>query len=117
MEIIHGNATDPASVAAAQSFARRLDKLPLPCRSAHGFVVNRILFPYLTEAMLAAEDGIPFKLIDDAAINFGMPQGPIELADTVGLDVAFHVGEVLSKAFGTPRPKALEPLIAAKKLG
>ena len=117
VEIIHGKTTDPAAVSAAQAFARRLDKLPLPCGSAPGFVVNRILFPYLTEAMLAAQDGIPFKLIDDAAINFGMPQGPIELADTVGLDVAFHVGEVLSAAFGTPRPALLEPLIAAKKLG
>ena len=71
----------------------------------------------MTEAMLAARDGIPLKLIDDTAIGFGMPQGPIELADTVGLDVAFHVGQVLADAFGTPRPDALEPLIAAKKLG
>ncbi|SRR5579871_302052 len=117
IEVIHGKGSDPAAVAAALAFARRLDKLPLPCASAPGFVVNRILFPYLTEAMLAAGEGLPLALIDETALAFGMPQGPVELADTVGLDVAFHVGEVLSKAFGTPRPAVLEPLLAAKKLG
>ena len=117
VEVIHGTSTDPTAVTAALAFARRLDKLPLPCGSAPGFVVNRILFPYLTEAMLVAREGVPFKLIDDAALAFGMPQGPIELADTVGLDVAFHVGTVLANAFGTTRPDMLEPMLAAKKLG
>ena len=117
VEVIHGTATEAAAVGAALAFARRLDKLPLPCRSAPGFVVNRILFPYMTEAMLVAGEGLPYKLIDDVALGFGMPQGPIELADTVGLDVAFHVGRVLADAFGTPRPDALAPLLAAKKLG
>jgi 3-hydroxyacyl-CoA dehydrogenase/enoyl-CoA hydratase/3-hydroxybutyryl-CoA epimerase len=117
VEIIHGEATDPAAIKAALAFARRIDKLPLPCRSAPGFVVNRILFPYLTEAMLAAQEGVPLAVLDAAALAFGMPQGPIELADTVGLDVAQHVGEVLSAAFGTPRPDVLAPLLAAKKLG
>ena len=117
VEVIHGAGTDPGSVKAALAFARRLDKLPLPCRSAPGFVVNRILFPYLTEAMLAAGEGVAIGTIDDAALAFGMPQGPIELVDTVGLDVAQHVGEVLAAAFGTPRPDVLGPLIAANKLG
>ena len=117
VEVIHGKGTDPASLAAALAFARRLDKLPLPCGSAPGFVVNRVLFPYMTEAMLAAHEGIPLKVIDDTAVAFGMPQGPIELADTVGLDVAFHIGEVMSAAFGTPKPDALAPLLAAKTLG
>ncbi|MBS0396810.1 MAG: 3-hydroxyacyl-CoA dehydrogenase, partial [Proteobacteria bacterium] len=94
-----------------------IDKLPLPCKSAPGFVVNRVLFPYLTEAMLAAQEGVALALIDEAALAFGMPQGPIELADTVGLDVALHVGEVLSAAFGTPRPDVLAPLVAAGKRG
>ena len=117
VEVIHAERTDPAAIKAALAFARRIDKLPLPCRSAPGFVVNRILFPYLTEAMLAAQDGIALPVLDEAALGFGMPQGPIELADTVGLDVALHVGEVLSAAFGTPRPAVLEPLVAARKLG
>jgi 3-hydroxyacyl-CoA dehydrogenase/enoyl-CoA hydratase/3-hydroxybutyryl-CoA epimerase len=117
VEVIHGKDTDPAAVKTALAFARRLDKLPLPCGSAPGFVVNRILFPYLTEAMIVAQEGVGYRLIDQAALDFGMPQGPIELADTVGLDVAYHVGEVLSAAFGTPRPEILAPLLAAKKLG
>ena len=117
VEVIRTRTTRPEAVTAALAFARRLDKLPLPCGSAPGFVVNRILFPYMTEAMLAAQEGVPFKIIDDTALAFGMPQGPIELADTVGLDVAQHVGRVLSEAFGTPRPDALGPLVAARKLG
>jgi 3-hydroxyacyl-CoA dehydrogenase/enoyl-CoA hydratase/3-hydroxybutyryl-CoA epimerase len=67
--------------------------------------------------MLAAHDGIALPVIDQAAVAFGMPVGPIELADTVGLDVALHVGQVLAAAFGTPRPDVLEPLVAARKLG
>jgi 3-hydroxyacyl-CoA dehydrogenase/enoyl-CoA hydratase/3-hydroxybutyryl-CoA epimerase len=117
VEVIHAKDTRDEAIKAALAFARRLDKLPLPCASAPGFVVNRILFPYMIEAMLAAREGIPLRTIDDAALDFGMPQGPIELADTVGLDVAYHVGEVLSKAFGTPSPDALKPMLDAKKLG
>ena len=117
VEVIHAERTDPAAVKAALAFARRIDKLPLPCRSSPGFVVNRILFPYLTEAMFAARDGIALPVLDEAAVAFGMPVGPIELADSVGLDVALHVGEVLASAFGSPRPDVLGPLVAAKKLG
>jgi 3-hydroxyacyl-CoA dehydrogenase / enoyl-CoA hydratase / 3-hydroxybutyryl-CoA epimerase len=117
IEVIHGRDTDPATATAAAAFARKLDKLPLPCASAPGFVVNRILFPYLTEAMRAAQDGVPLPVIDATAVAFGMPQGPIELADTVGLDVALNVGEVLSAAFGTPPPDALKPMVAAGTLG
>jgi len=117
VEVVHDEQTAPSTLQMAIGFARRLDKLPLPCRSAPGFLVNRVLFPYLTEAMLAAADGVPLETIDAAAIAFGMPKGPIELADMVGLDVALQVGSVLSAAFGTPRPTILEPLVAAGKLG
>ena len=117
VEVIHAGRTDPAAVAAAMSFARRLDKLPVPCRSAPGFLVNRILFPYLTEAMIAAGEGVPLEVIDAVATRFGMPVGPIELADTVGLDIALHVGGVPSAAFDTPRPAVLEPKVAAGELG
>jgi 3-hydroxyacyl-CoA dehydrogenase/enoyl-CoA hydratase/3-hydroxybutyryl-CoA epimerase len=117
VEVIHARDTREDAVKAALAFARRLDKLPLPCASAPGFVVNRILFPYMVEAMLAAQEGIPMTVIDEAALAFGMPQGPIELADTVGLDVAYHVGQVLSQAFGSPAPDALKPMLEAKKLG
>jgi 3-hydroxyacyl-CoA dehydrogenase/enoyl-CoA hydratase/3-hydroxybutyryl-CoA epimerase len=117
IEVIVGKDTIASAGALAAAFARRLDKLPLPCRSAPGFVVNRVLFPYLTEAMRAAQDGVPLARIDECAVGFGMPQGPIELADTVGLDVALSVGEVLARAFGTPPPDVLRPLVAARKLG
>jgi len=119
VEVVQSERTDPAMVALALSFARRLDKLPVPCRSAPGFVVNRVLMPYLQEAMRAAEEGIPLAAIDAAALRFGMPMGPIELADVVGLDVAHDVGEIIASALGRPAPdlKRLEQLVAAKKLG
>jgi len=117
VEIIRSAATRPAIVEDALAFTRRLDKLPLPCRSSPGFVVNRILMPYMTEAMLAADEGVPLALIDRAAVGFGMPMGPIELADTVGLDVASHVGKILSAAFGLPVPRGTAELLAAGHVG
>jgi 3-hydroxyacyl-CoA dehydrogenase/enoyl-CoA hydratase/3-hydroxybutyryl-CoA epimerase len=117
VEVIRGRETRAEAVGAALAFARRLDKLPLPCASAPGFVVNRILFPYMVEAVLVAGEGVPLATIDEAAVAFGMPQGPIELADTVGLDVAWHVGRVLSTAFGSPAPDALKPYLDAGHLG
>jgi len=117
VEIIRSRQTQDAIVEDALAFTRKLDKLPLPCRSSPGFVVNRILMPYMTEAMLAADEGVPLALIDRAAVAFGMPMGPIELADTVGLDVASHVGRILADAFGMPVPKGTASLIAAGHLG
>jgi 3-hydroxyacyl-CoA dehydrogenase/enoyl-CoA hydratase/3-hydroxybutyryl-CoA epimerase len=117
VEIIRSKQTRPAVVEDTLAFTRKLDKLPLPCKSSPGFVVNRILMPYMTEAMLAADEGVPLALIDRAAVQFGMPMGPIELADTVGLDVASHVGKILAQAFGMPVPKGTAELIAAGHLG
>jgi 3-hydroxyacyl-CoA dehydrogenase / enoyl-CoA hydratase / 3-hydroxybutyryl-CoA epimerase len=117
VEIVRGQSTSPDAAQAAAAFARRLDRLPLPCRSAPGFVVNRVLMPYMTEAMFAAAEGVPLATIDLAATDFGMPMGPAELADTVGLDVALHVGRILSEAFGRALPTGLEALVAAGRLG
>ena len=119
IEIVHAQHTDPAAVQAATGFARRMDKLPLPCRSAPGFMVNRVLTPYMHEAMLAAEEGVPLTVIDAAAVSFGMPVGPIELTDIVGLDVAAHVGEIIARGLGRPASAAprLTELLAAKRLG
>lgn len=119
VEVVHAATTDPAAVQLATAFARRLDKLPVPCRSAPGFMVNRVLTPYMYEAMLAAGEGVPLPVIDRAAVAFGMPLGPIELVDVVGLDVAQHVGEIIAEQLGrpvTPIPQ-LSALIAAGKLG
>jgi len=119
IEIVHAQRTAPAAVQAATGFARRLDKLPIPCRSAPGFMVNRVLTPYLYEAMLAAQEGTPLAVIDRCAVRFGMPVGPIELIDVVGLDVAAHVGEIIAQELGRPVTQIarLDELRAAKKLG
>jgi 3-hydroxyacyl-CoA dehydrogenase/enoyl-CoA hydratase/3-hydroxybutyryl-CoA epimerase len=117
VEIIASEQTPPEIAQAGASFTRKLDKLPLPCRSAPGFVVNRVLMPYLNEAMFLAEEGVALRHIDAAAVDFGMPMGPIELADTVGLDVCVHVGKILAQAFHRKAPTHLEELVAAKHLG
>ena len=84
----------------AMAFVNRIGKLPLPCRSAPGFLVNRILAPYLTEALFASQDEYALEAIDKAAEMFGMPMGPVELADRVGLDVALHAAESLGTTAG-----------------
>jgi 3-hydroxyacyl-CoA dehydrogenase / enoyl-CoA hydratase / 3-hydroxybutyryl-CoA epimerase len=117
VEVVAGAATRPQVVQDALKFTRSLDKLPLPCKSAPGFVVNRILTPYVNEAFFALQDGIPAAVIDRAAVNFGMPLGPLELTDVVGLDVSLHVGRVLGQAFGREVPALLVTLVEQKKLG
>ncbi len=117
VEVVQGSRTHPQAVQDAMRFTRKLDKLPLPCKSSPGFVVNRILTPYVNEALFALEAGIPAALIDQAAVQFGMPLGPLELTDVVGLDVSLHVGRVLSAAFGRDVPQTLIKLVEQKKLG
>ena len=120
IEVIHSAQTRPEPLAAAMAFARRLDKLPLPCRSGPGFLVNRVLFPYLHEALYAAGEGLPLAMIDRVAVDFGMPMGPIELADVVGLDVIEHVGDIITRELGREMPpyaQKLRELVAAHKLG
>ena len=117
VEIVQGAATRGQVVKDALRFARKLDKLPLPCKSAPGFVVNRILTPYVNEALFALENGVRPELIDRAATDFGMPMGPIELTDVVGLDISLNVGRVLSEAFNREIPPILIKLVDEKKLG
>jgi 3-hydroxyacyl-CoA dehydrogenase/enoyl-CoA hydratase/3-hydroxybutyryl-CoA epimerase len=117
VEVVQGADTRPQVVQDALKFTRKLDKLPLPCKSAPGFVVNRILTPYVNEAFFALEAGIPAAVIDRAAVQFGMPLGPIELSDVVGLDVSLHVGRVLGEALHRDVPQILIKLVQQKKLG
>jgi 3-hydroxyacyl-CoA dehydrogenase / enoyl-CoA hydratase / 3-hydroxybutyryl-CoA epimerase len=117
VEVVQGASTRTQVVTDALRFTRKLDKLPLPCKSAPGFVVNRILTPYVNEALFALEAGIAAEIIDRAAVRFGMPMGPIELTDVVGLDVSLHVGRVLSEAFHREIPQILIKLVEQKKLG
>jgi len=120
VEVIHSAQTQPEPLAAAMAFARRLDKLPLPCRSGPGFLVNRVLFPYLHEALYAAGEGVPLAVIDRVAVEFGMPMGPIELSDVVGLDVVLHVGDIITRELQRDMPpyaQQVRELVAARKLG
>jgi 3-hydroxyacyl-CoA dehydrogenase/enoyl-CoA hydratase/3-hydroxybutyryl-CoA epimerase len=117
VEVIRGTATAADTFSRALAFVIQIGKLPLPCQSAPGFVVNRVLMPYMLEALRAHEDGEPLERIDAAAIAFGMPVGPIELADQVGLDTARHVARILSEAFGGQVPKDLDAKVEAGKLG
>jgi 3-hydroxyacyl-CoA dehydrogenase/enoyl-CoA hydratase/3-hydroxybutyryl-CoA epimerase len=116
VEIVQGPRTAPEVMQAGQAFAKQIDKLPLPCKSAPGFLVNRVLSPYLLEAMLMLDEGIPAETIDAAAKDFGMPMGPIELADMVGLDIGWAVGQELAKP-GSPIPKKLQQNVEAKRFG
>ena len=115
IEVIRSAIADPQGVQRALAFSRQIDKLAIPCRSSPGFLVNRVLMPYLSEAVRAVEEGVPFALIDRAAENFGMPMGPIELADVVGLDVIMSVGKVFFQE--TAAPKTLVQLVEQKKFG
>jgi 3-hydroxyacyl-CoA dehydrogenase / enoyl-CoA hydratase / 3-hydroxybutyryl-CoA epimerase len=116
IEVIHAERTQPQKVQAGLAFARQIDKLAIACRSSPGFLVNRVLMPYLSEAVRAAEEGIPLALIDRAAEEFGMPMGPIELADVVGLDVVMSVGKVFF-ASGAQVPHVLSIRHQQKKFG
>jgi len=117
VEIIRGNETDEEVVQKALAFGLGISKLPLPVKSSPGFLVNRILMPYLLEAVTMVGEGIPPEIIDKAATDFGMPMGPIELADTVGLDICKSVAEILSSALDMPLPENLNEMTAANKLG
>jgi len=98
------------------AFARQIDKLPLPVKDAPGFLVNRVLGPYMANAFRMLEEGVRAQDIDKAAEQFGMPMGPIALADTVGLDICAAAGKALAGADATP-PKRLDELLKAGKLG
>lgn len=117
VEIVRGDNTDDKIMKQALAFGRQIDKLPLPVKSSPGFLVNRILMPYLLEAVEMVGEGIPAEMVDKAALNFGMPMGPIELADTVGLDVCRSVAAILSASQNVTLPKKMESLVSNKKLG
>jgi 3-hydroxyacyl-CoA dehydrogenase / enoyl-CoA hydratase / 3-hydroxybutyryl-CoA epimerase len=115
VEVVHGEQTDPSLIEKAAAFVRRIDRLPLPVRSSPGFLVNRILMPYLLEAMSLLDEGVPPPAIDRAAVDFGMPMGPIELADAVGLDICLAVATKLAPLFDLTIPKELERRVREEK--
>jgi 3-hydroxyacyl-CoA dehydrogenase/enoyl-CoA hydratase/3-hydroxybutyryl-CoA epimerase len=103
VEVVAGRDSASQALARGAAFVRAIDKLPLPVRSAPGFLVNRVLAPYLMTAMRCVDEGVAPEAVDDAAVAFGMPMGPIELADTVGLDICLAVGRMLADEREAPR--------------
>jgi 3-hydroxyacyl-CoA dehydrogenase / enoyl-CoA hydratase / 3-hydroxybutyryl-CoA epimerase len=118
VEVVKGTRTKKAILEKAIAFVHKLDRLPLPVKSSPGFLINRILMPYLLEAVTMIKEGIPMTIIDKAMLEFGMPMGPVTLSDTVGLDVCLSVAKHLSKYFpNTTIPQQLADLVDKGKLG
>ncbi|MDX2039128.1 MAG: 3-hydroxyacyl-CoA dehydrogenase NAD-binding domain-containing protein [Isosphaeraceae bacterium] len=111
VEIVRGEKTSDATVAAVQALARKIRKTPIVVRDCPGFLVNRVLFPYMNEAQTLVSEGVSIDAIDAAATKFGMPMGPIALLDMVGLDIALHAGRVLAAAY--PDRAAVHPMLEA----
>jgi 3-hydroxyacyl-CoA dehydrogenase/enoyl-CoA hydratase/3-hydroxybutyryl-CoA epimerase len=117
VEIVRTESSSEETIQNAIAFTQHIGKLPLPVKSSPGFLVNRILMPYLVEAFTLYDEGVAPEAIDKAATDFGMPMGPVELADTVGLDICQSVAENLSDAFGIDLPAGLKKFVDSKKFG
>ncbi|MDX1580834.1 MAG: 3-hydroxyacyl-CoA dehydrogenase family protein, partial [Alphaproteobacteria bacterium] len=117
VEVVGARGSSDAARATGAAFVEKISKLPLPVRSAPGFFVNRVLTPYLLEAMRMLEEGIKAETIDKAAEDFGMPMGPVELADSIGLDIALDVGKRLAEDTQLSAPESLEQMVDDGKLG
>ena len=104
VEVVSHDQVAADVLAKARAFLGRIDRLPAPVKSAPGFLVNRALTPYMLEAIVMLGEGKQRETIDAAAVEFGMPMGPIELADTVGLDICLHVAETLKASLDRPVP-------------
>lgn len=94
-EVVGSDSTDPEALLKGAAFCHQISRFPLPVRSSPGFLVNRVLAPYMMTALKLNREGVPPEALDAAAEAFGMPMGPVELADTVGLDVCLMVVGVL----------------------
>jgi 3-hydroxyacyl-CoA dehydrogenase/enoyl-CoA hydratase/3-hydroxybutyryl-CoA epimerase len=119
LEIIPGRETAPATVAAAKQHASQINKRPILVRDHPGFLVNRILNPYLTSALTLLAEGIALQRIELLATTFGMKMGPFRIMDEIGLDVVLHAGWVLFKAFPdrVPDSPLLRKLVEQGQLG
>lgn len=117
VEIVKHDKLEEAVAERGAAFIKSIGKLPVPVKSTPGFLVNRILMPYMLEAVTMYQEGVPGPVIDKAAEKFGMPMGPIELMDTVGLDVGGSVARILSDRLGFHVPDKFENLLAEGKRG
>lgn len=101
VEVIPGEKTSPSTIASTVALAKALKKTPIVVQDCPGFLVNRILLPYVNEAVLCLQDGADIERIDKIASDFGMPLGPLALADEVGLDVGYKVSKILEEGYGS----------------
>jgi len=105
VEVVRGARSDAEALSRGAAFCGQINRYPLPVKSSPGFLVNRVLAPYMLEAMIMHDEGVALEAIDAAAEAFGMPMGPVELADTVGLDVCLMVTGTLHAHAGEPVPE------------
>jgi 3-hydroxyacyl-CoA dehydrogenase/enoyl-CoA hydratase/3-hydroxybutyryl-CoA epimerase/3-hydroxyacyl-CoA dehydrogenase/enoyl-CoA hydratase/3-hydroxybutyryl-CoA epimerase/enoyl-CoA isomerase len=119
VEVIRGERTGDETVVTLVALAKRIGKTPIVVRDCPGFLVNRILFPYLNESLVLLEEGANPRALDKAATAFGMPMGPVTLNDLVGLDTSLYAGRVVNTAFAdrAPATRVLDELVAAGRLG
>jgi len=119
VEVVIGTETSDATAARALGFVRQIAKLPVIVRDSPGFLVNRVLFPYLLEAAELFENGVNAQEIDEALLEWGMPMGPLRLIDEIGVDIAVDIANTLKKAYGKRdrAPKILREMQSAKMLG
>lgn len=117
VEVVSSQQTSTSVANDACAFVNQIGRLPLPVKSSPGFLVNRVLMPYLMECMQLLEEGFSGESIDEAAKAFGMMMGPVEMADTVGMDVCLAVAENLTGHFGGTVPAKLRQMVAQGKLG
>ena len=116
VEVVSSKQANPETAKQAAAFVRQIDKLPLPTKDAPGFLVNRVLGPYMQNAFRMLDEGLAPETLDRAMEDFGMPMGPAELADTVGLDICLHAGKALAKD-ATSVPEILASKVALGHLG
>jgi 3-hydroxyacyl-CoA dehydrogenase/enoyl-CoA hydratase/3-hydroxybutyryl-CoA epimerase len=116
VEVVSSERTKPELAKKAAAFVRQIDKLPLPVKDAPGFLVNRVLGPYMLNAFQLLDQGAKPETLDRAMEDFGMPMGPAELADTVGLDICLAAGKSLAKD-ATSVPQVLANKVSLGQLG
>jgi 3-hydroxyacyl-CoA dehydrogenase len=119
VEVIRGRQTSDETIATAVAYAKSIGKSPVVVSDGPGFLVNRLLLPYMTEAVELLLDGVEPAAVERAAREFGMPMGPLLLYDVIGLDTAFYAGSVMYEAFPDriPISPVVGTLIKAKRLG
>jgi 3-hydroxyacyl-CoA dehydrogenase/enoyl-CoA hydratase/3-hydroxybutyryl-CoA epimerase/enoyl-CoA isomerase len=119
VEVIRGEKTSDETTVTLVALAKRIGKTPIVVRDCPGFLVNRILFPYINESLVLLEEGANPRTIDKAAVAFGMPMGPVTLNDMVGLDTSLYAGRVVNTAFAdrSATTRILDELVAAGRLG